>query len=72
VKKKFKVEELDCACCAEKMEKLIKEIPGVNDASISFMTQKLTIDADDSRLDEIMDEAQKVCAKVESACKIII
>lgn len=72
MKKKFKVEELDCANCAAKMEELIKKIPGVNDASMSFMTQKLTIDADDSRFDEIMVEAQKACAKVDSACKIIM
>lgn len=72
MKKKFKMEELDCACCAEKMEGLIKKIPGVNDASISFMTQKLTIDADDSRFDEIMAEAQNACAKIDSACRIVM
>lgn len=72
MKKKFKMEELDCACCAEKMEALIKEIPGVNDAVISFMTQKLTLDAEDSRFDEILSEAQKACAKVDSACKILV
>ncbi|MBQ3817282.1 MAG: heavy-metal-associated domain-containing protein [Clostridia bacterium] len=72
MKKKFKVEELDCANCAAKMEELIKKIPGVNDASINFMMQKLTIDADDTRFDEIIIEAQKACAKVDSDCKIIL
>lgn len=72
MKRKFKMEELDCAACAAKMEELIKRIPGVNDASISFITQKLTIDADDSRFDEIMTKAQKACAKVDYNCRIVM
>ena len=42
MKKKFKLEDLDCANCAAKMEDAIKKIPGVNDASVSFMTQKMS------------------------------
>ena len=71
MKKKFKLEDLDCANCAAKMENRIKEIPGVNDATVRFMTQKLTIDADDARFDEIMDQVVKECAKVEPDCRII-
>ena len=62
MKKKFKLEDLDCANCAAKMEEAIKKIPGVNDAVVSFMTQKMTIDAEDERFEEIMDEVAKVCA----------
>ena len=72
MKKKFKVENLECANCAAKMEAQIKKIPGVNDASMSFIMQKLTIDADDSRFYEIVAEAQKICSKIESDCKIIV
>ena len=54
MKKKFKLEDLDCANCAAKMEDAIKKIPGVNDAVVSFMTQKMTIDAEDERFEEIM------------------
>ena len=64
MKKKFKLEDLDCANCAAKMEDAIKKIPGVNDAVVSFMTQKMTIDA-------IMDEVVKTCAKVEPDCRIL-
>lgn len=71
MKKKFKMQELDCADCARKMEDLIKKIPGVNDASISFMLQKLTIDADDERFDEIMIEAQQAVSKIDDCCKIL-
>ena len=71
MKKKFKLEDLDCAHCAAKMEEAIKKIDGVNDATMSFMTQKLTVDADDDRFDAIMDEIVAVCAKVEPDMKIL-
>lgn len=71
MKKKFKLEDLDCANCAAKMEDAIKKIPGVNDAVVSFMTQKMTIDAEDERFEEIMDEVAKVCEKVEPDCRIL-
>ena len=71
MKKKFKLQDLDCANCAAKMEEAIKKIDGVNDASMSFMTQKLTIDVADDRFDAIMDEVEKVCAKVEPDMKIL-
>ena len=72
MKKKFKVENLECANCAAKMEAQIKKIDGVNDASMNFIMQKLTIDADESCFDKIMAEAQKICSKIEPDCKIIL
>lgn len=72
MKKKLKLQDLDCANCAAKMEDAIKKIDGVSDATVSFMTQKMTIDAEDSRFDEIMKEVVKVCAKVEPDCKILL
>lgn len=70
MKKKFKLIDLDCANCAAKMEEGIKKISGVKDASVSFMTQKLVLEADDDKFDEIMKEVVAVCAKVEPDCKI--
>lgn len=72
MKKKFKLQDLDCANCAAKMEEAIKKIDGVNDASVNFMMQKMTIDADDSKFDAIMKEVVDVCAKVEPDCKILM
>lgn len=72
MKKKYKLQDLDCANCAAKMEEAIKKIPGVIDASVNFMMQKLTIEAEDSRFDEIMKETQKVCSKVEPDCVILM
>ena len=70
MKKRYKLTDLDCANCAAKMEKAIKKIDGVNDATVSFMAQKMTVDADDSRFDEIMKEIVAVCKKVEPDCVI--
>ena len=70
MKKKFKLTDLDCANCAAKMEDAIKKLDGVNDASVSFMMQKRTIDAEDARFDEIMKEVVEVCKKVEPDCII--
>lgn len=72
MKKNYKLKDLDCANCAAKMENAIKKINGVNDASVSFMTQRLTIDADDSRFDAILKEVVSVCRKVEPDCVIQI
>ena len=72
MKKKFKLQDLDCANCAAKMEESIKKIDGVNDAVVSFMTQKMTVDADDERFDEIMDEVVRVCANVKPDCQILL
>ena len=72
MKKHFKLRDLDCANCAAKMEDAIRKLPGVNSATVSFMTQKLTLDADDARFDEILEQAVKVCKKVEPDCTILV
>ena len=71
MKKTFKLIDLECANCAAKMEDGIKKLSGVNDASVSFLTQKMTVDADDSRFEQIMDEVVKVCSKIEPDCEIV-
>ena len=71
MRKVFKLQDLDCANCAAKMEAAIKKLDGVNDATVSFMTQKLTLDADDDRFEAIVDECVKVCKRVEPDCVIL-
>lgn len=72
MKKKFKMENLDCANCAAKMETAINKIVGVKEATVSFMTQRLVIEADDDKFDEIIKEVIKVCKKVDADCEILI
>lgn len=71
MRKSFKLEELCCANCAAKIEAGINKLDGVNKATISFMTAKLVLDADDARFEEILDQAQAVCAKYEPDCVIV-
>lgn len=70
MKRKFKVVDVDCADCARKMEENIKKLDGVNDASLNFLTQKLTLDADEERFDEIVRLADECCRKVDAAAHI--
>ena len=65
MKKVFDVEDLDCANCAAKIENSISKIEGVTSVSVSFITQKITLEADDSKFDKIVKEMVKVCEKVE-------
>ncbi|MGN0819087.1 MAG: cation transporter [Christensenellaceae bacterium] len=72
MKKVYKLQDLDCANCAAKMERAILKLEGVATASVSFMTQRLIIEADDNRFEDIMGEVVKICKKVEPDCKVIL
>lgn len=72
MRKTFKMIDLDCANCAAKMEAAIKKLDGVTDATVSFMTQKMTIEGDDARFDAIVKEAVKICKKVEPDCEVVV
>ena len=72
MKKRFKLVDLDCANCAAKMEDAIKKVDGVKDATVSFVMQKMTVEADDARFDDIMKEIVKVCKRVEQDCVIVL
>ena len=72
MKKTFKLEDLDCANCAAKMECGIRKLDGVQNASVSFMTQRLTIEADDENFDRIVKQAAAVCRKIEPDCRILL
>lgn len=72
MKKRFKLVDLDCANCAAKMEDAIKKVDGVKDATVSFVMQKMTVEADDARFEDIMKEIVKVCKRVEPDCEIVL
>ena len=71
MKKSFKLEDLDCANCAAKMERVISQIAGVESANVSFLAQKLTITAPDDQMDAIMDEVVRRCKRIEPDCVIV-
>ena len=61
----LKLEGLDCANCAAKIENEVQRIPGVEEASVTFMTQKMMIVAPDDRIEEIVEQATKLTKKLE-------
>lgn len=71
MKRTFKLSELDCANCAAKMETAINKLDVVDSATINFMSQRLTLEAPDSKFDEAVDLAQKAISKVERDCQIV-
>ena len=72
MKKVYKLEDLECANCAAKMERAIAKIDGVAAANVNFMSQRLTIEADDNRFDDIMKEVAKTIKKIEPDCRVIL
>ena len=68
--KRFQLTNLDCANCAAKMERAIQKLDGVHEATVSFMTQKLTLDADDDRFEEILKKVEEAIRKVDPDCTI--
>ena len=71
MKKRYKF-EVDCANCAAKVEEAVKKIDGVNDATVNFMAQKMVLDADDARFDDILKEVVAVAKKVEPDCELYL
>lgn len=65
MKSKFKIKGIDCANCAAELERAIQKVDGVENASISFFTEKLEVEYDESRKEEIMQNIKKVIKKEE-------
>lgn len=72
MKKSFKLEDLDCANCAAKMEAGIAQLDGVKAVTVNFLTQKLTLEADDAAFDDIVKKAVKIVRKIEPDCRIVL
>lgn len=71
MKRTYKMEELCCANCAAKMETAINKLDDVDTAVINFMSQRITIVADEDKFENILNEAQRIITKIERDCKII-
>ena len=70
MKMKFKIKGIDCANCAAELERAIQKIDGVTEASLSFMTEKLVMEIEDDRKDEVLKNLKKVVQKEEPDCTI--
>lgn len=72
MKKTFKMEDLECAHCAGKMEQAILKLDGVVDAKMNFLLQKFTLESSDETFDSNLKEASKIVKKIEPDCRILI
>jgi len=71
MKKSFKVQGIDCANCAAKLEKAINKIDGVEVAVVSFATEKLLIEAADDKFDAVLSEVEKTMTNLEPDWKLL-
>ncbi len=71
MKKTFKMENLDCAHCAAKMETAINKLDGVESCAINFMLQKMTLETTDDDLSNVLPAVEKAIKKVDRSCKLI-
>ncbi len=68
----YKLENLECAHCAAKMEEGIRKLPGVESANVNFLTQKLIINADSAVIDELMVSVKAIISKIEPDCEVLM
>ncbi len=71
MRKSFKLDEIDCANCARKLQDELARVDGVDAVSVNFMTQKLTLSAADDRFDDVLGRVVALAAKSEPDCEII-
>lgn len=72
MKKTIILEELECAHCAAKMETAVKELAGVENCSVNFLTQKMEITAADDAMAGILKEAEKIVKKIEPDVEFVV
>ena len=73
MKKSFKLDEIDCANCARELQRAeLTQLEGVKSVSVNFMTQKLTLEAEDNEFDEVLDRVVEFTAEAEPDCEIIL
>ena len=65
MKKAFKIRELDCAHCAQEIEEAASKVAGVNKVRVNFLSERMTLDAEDSRFDAVLDEIKKIVKTIE-------
>ena len=71
MKKTFQLSELDCAVCAAKVEKAVQNVPGVTNARVNFVTQKLTLEAADEAFDSVLARVREVVPRAERGCRVL-
>ncbi len=73
MKKVYSLEGIDCANCAAKIENKINKVKGIDEATLNFMTSKLSIEfdsSDEKEAEKVMEEVKKIISKMEPDAKL--
>ena len=71
MKKVFLLEDLDCAHCAEKIEREVAKLDGVSESKVTFLTQKLTVEVGESKAGSLLADVKKIVKKVEPDVTVV-
>lgn len=71
MKRVYLLEDLDCAHCAEKIEKEVAKLEGVVESKVTFLTQKLTVEVEDTKAAGLLAEIKKVVKKFEPDVTVV-
>lgn len=71
MKKVYLLEDLDCAHCAQKIEKEVAKLDGVSESKVTFLTQKLTVEVEDEKATDLFDKVKKIVKKFEPDVTVI-
>lgn len=72
MKKIIRLQDLDCANCAAKMENAVGKVQGVNSVTVNFMSQKMILDLSDTDTEQILKDIVKACKKADPDCSLDI
>lgn len=72
MKKTYRIEDLDCAHCAAKIEDAISRLDGVTSVRVNFLTQKMTLEAEDSAFPALLKEAASIFTSIEPDSRLIV
>lgn len=70
MKRRYTLENLECANCAAKMEEKIKELDGVNSVTVNFITTKMVLDVEDDKFDTVLAQAKDIIKSIEPLVEV--
>ena len=71
MKRVYKIQGLDCAACAAKLERKLSKVKGVSDVNVDFMLQKTFVETDQDQLEEVFEEAERIIQANVETCERI-
>lgn len=71
MKKTYILEDLDCAHCAQKIQDSVAKLDGVKKCTVTFLTQKMVIEAAEDQADSLTKEIKKIVKSYEPDVTVI-